>query len=221
MKKYAAVGLGSFGYYIAKSLFEEGNEVVAIDSDKDKVQAIAPYSTNAIVMDATDKKKLKVLGLEDMDAVVVSTGDKISVSILICFYLREMGVKHILCKAEDDDHGEILKLVGANEIIRPDKDMAYRITRRLSKPNVLNFIPLEKGYDIIQVNPPPVFVGKSLVELDLRKKHGVHIIAIKETDSEKMKLVPPADYMIRATVILIILGKDEDIEKIKELKDMV
>ena len=211
------IGLGTFGYYVAKGLYTEGNEVIAIDIDKDKVQTIVPYSIDAIVMDATDKEKLKALGLEETNAVVVSTGNKISVSILICYYLAEIGVKRILCKAEDDDHGEILKLVGANEIIRPDRDMAARITRSLSKPNVLNFIPLEKGYDIIQITPPEVFVGKSLIDLDLRKKHGVHIIAIEEKDSEKMHLVPSADYRIKNTDIMIILGKDEDIEKIKEL----
>jgi trk system potassium uptake protein len=217
MKKYGVIGLGTLGYHVARGLYEDGNEVIAIDVNKDKVQAIVPYSSYAVVMDATDKEKLRTLGLEEMDAVVVSTGHKISVSILICYYLAEIGVKRILCKAEDDDHGEILKLVGSNEIIRPDKDMAARIVRSLSKPNVLNFIPLEKGYDIIQAYPPEAFVGKSLIELDLRKKHGVHIIAIKEKDSEKMHLVPSADYTIRETDAMVIIGKDEDIEKMKEL----
>jgi trk system potassium uptake protein len=217
MKRYGVIGLGSFGYYIAKGLYTEVNEVIAIDIDKNKVQTIVPYCTDAIVMDATDKEKLKALGLEEMDAVIVCTGDKISVSILICYYLREIGVKRILCKAEDEDHGEILKLVGANEIIHPEKDMAARITMGLSKPNVLNFIPLEEDYDIIQAYPPVAFVGKSLIELDLRKKHGVHVIGIKEKDSEKMQLVPPADYRIKETDIMIILGKDEDIKKMKAL----
>ena len=217
MKRYGVIGLGTLGYYVAKGLYEEGNEVIAIDMNKDKVQAIVPFSSDAIVMDATDKEKLKAIGLEEMDAVIISTGNKISISILICYYLREIGVKRILCKAEDDDHGEILKLVGSNEIIRPDKDMAVRITRSLTKPNVLNFIPLEKGYDIIQAYPPEAFVGKSLIELDLRKKHGVHIIAIKEKGSEKMQLVPPADYTIKENDTMVILGKDEDIEKMKEL----
>jgi trk system potassium uptake protein len=217
MKRYGVIGLGTLGYYIAKGLYEEGNEVIAIDMNKDKVQAIVSFSSDAIVMDATDKEKLKAVGLEEMDAVIISTGNKISISILICYYLREIGVKRILCKAEDDDHGEILKLVGSNEIIRPDKDMALRIIRSLTKPNVLNFIPLEKGYDIIQAYPPEAFVGKSLIELDLRKKHGVHIIAIKEKGSEKMQLVPPADYTIKENDTMVILGKDEDIEKMKEL----
>jgi trk system potassium uptake protein len=217
MKRYGVIGLGTLGYYVAKGLYEEGNEVIAIDMNKDKVQAIVSFSSDAIVMDATDKEKLKAVGLEEMDAVIISTGNKISISILICYYLREIGVKRILCKAEDDDHGEILKLVGSNEIIRPDKDMALRIIRSLTKPNVLNFIPLEKGYDIIQAYPPEAFVGKSLIELDLRKKHGVHIIAIKEKGSEKMQLVPPADYTIKENDTMVILGKDEDIEKMKKL----
>jgi trk system potassium uptake protein TrkA len=218
MRRYGTIGLGSFGYYIARGLYEDGNEVIAIDVSREKVQAIEQYSTDAIVMDATDKDKLKALGLEECDAVVISTGEKISTSILACYYLKEIGVKRIMVKAADEDHGNILRMLGATEIIHPEKDMAARITRGLSKPNVLNFVPLEKGYNIIQAKPPEPFAGKTLEELQLRKKYGVYIIGIKSKDSETMKLVPPADYLIQETDTMIILGKEEDIEKIKELK---
>lgn len=218
MKRYGAIGLGSFGYYIAKGLYEEGNEVIAIDIDREKVQAIEQYCTDGIVMDATDKEKLKTLGLEETDAVVVSTGDKISTSILACYYLKEIGVKRIVVKATDDDHANILRMLGATEIIHPEKDMAARICRGLSKPNILNYVPLEKGYDIIQVEPSESFVGKTLEELHLRKKYGVYVIGIKSKDSEKMQLVPPADHEIRESDTMIILGREEDIAKIKELQ---
>jgi trk system potassium uptake protein TrkA len=218
MKHFAVIGLGNFGFHAAKALFEDGNEVVAIDEDKARVQAVDPHSTKAIVLNATDKEALKSLGLENMDGVIVSTGTKISTSILICLYLQEFGVKNILAKAQDEDHGKILKRVGATEIIHPERDMAIRVSQGLSRPNVLDFVPLAEDYDLVQVGPPREFIGKSLKDLNLRAKYNVHIIAIKELVPENFVLVPPASFVIKDSDILIMLGKSEDIRKIKVLK---
>ena len=218
MKRFAVIGLGNFGFYAAKALFEDGNEVVAIDTNKARVQAIDPHSTEAVVLDATDKEALKTLGLENMDGGIVSTGTKISTSILICLYMQEIGVKKILAKALDDDHAKILKRVGATEIIHPERDMALRVARGLSRPNMLDFIPLADDFDLIQVGPPREFIGKSLSDLNLRAKHNVHIIAIKELVPENFNLVPPASFVIKDSDILIMIGKTEDIQRIKALK---
>ncbi|MFZ1987149.1 MAG: TrkA family potassium uptake protein [Desulfatitalea sp.] len=218
MKRFAVIGLGNFGFHAAKALYEDGNEVVAIDTDKARVQAIDPHCTEAVVLDSTDKEALKSLGLENMDGVIVSTGTKISTSVLICLYLQEIGVKKILAKALDDDHGKILKRVGATEIIHPERDMAVRISRSLSRPNVLDFIPLAEEFDLIQVGPPREFIGKSLKDLNLRAKYNVHIIAIKELVPENFILVPPAGFVIKDSDILIMLGKSEDVRRIKALK---
>jgi len=218
MKHFAVIGLGNFGFHAAKALFEDGNEVLAIDADKGRVQAIDPFSTEAMVLDATDKEAIKSLGFENMDAVIVSTGTKISISILICLYLQEIGVKKILAKALDDDHAKILKRVGATEIIHPERDMALRVSKGLSRPNILDFIPLAEEFDLIQVGPPSEFIGKSLMDLNLRAKYNVHVIAIKELAPENFVLVPPANFVIKDSDILIMLGKAADIRKIKALK---
>jgi len=218
MKRFTGIGLGNFGFHAAKALFEDDNEVIAIDTDKGRVQAIDPWSTEAVVLDATEKDSLKSLGLENMDGVIVSTGEKISTSILICLYLQEIGVKKILAKALDDDHGKILKRVGATEIIHPEREMALRISRGLSHPNMLDFIPLADDFDLVQVDPPREFIGKSLKDLNLRAKYNVHIIAIKELVPENFLLVPPANFVIKDSDILIMLGKSEDIRRIKALK---
>jgi trk system potassium uptake protein TrkA len=152
-----------------------------------------------------------------MDGVIVSTGTKISISILICLFLHEIGVKKILVKALDQDHEKILKRVGANEIIHPERDMAVRISRGLSRPNVMDFIPLADEFDLIQVGPPRAFIGKTLKDLNLRAKYNVHIIAIKELVPENFILVPPANFVIKDSDVLIMLGKSEDIRKIKAL----
>ena len=218
MKKFAVIGLGKFGFHVAKALFEDGNEVIAIDQDRNRIQEIDPYCTEAIVMDATDKEKLKALGLENMDSVVLSAGSKISNSILVCLHLQEIGVKKILAKALDDDHAKILKKIGATEIIRPEMAMAVRVARGLSTPNILDFIPLAEDYNLLQVDPPRAFIGKTLRDLDLKARYNVFVIAIKELVPENFVLVPPASFLIKDSDVLILLGKEQDISKIKELK---
>lgn len=218
MKKYAVIGLGSFGFNVAKSLYEEGADVLAIDTDKTMVQAIDPHSSEAIVLDATDRDALKSLGLQTIDGVVVATGTNPSTSILICLYLQEMGVKKILAKALDDDHAKILMKVGATEIIHPERDMARRVARSLARPNMLDFIPLAEGFELVQVGPPAEFIGKSLSEVNLRARHGVFVIAIRQFVPEQFILVPPANFVIKDSDVLVMLGKSEDINKIKALK---
>ena len=218
MKKFAVIGLGKFGFHVAKALFEDGNEVIAIDQDRNRIQEIDPYCTEAIVMDATDKERLKALGLENMDSVVLSAGSKISNSILVCLHLQEIGVKKILAKALDDDHAKILKKIGATEIIRPEMAMAVRVARGLSTPNILDFIPLAEDYNLLQVDPPRAFIGKTLRDLNLKARYNVFVIAIKELVPENFVLVPPASFLIKDSDVLILLGKEQDISKIKELK---
>jgi len=218
MKKFAVIGLGKFGFHVAKALFEDGNEVIAIDQDRNRIQEIDPYCTEAIVMDATDKERLKALGLENMDSVVLSAGSKISNSILVCLHLQEIGVKKILAKALDDDHAKILKKIGATEIIRPEMAMAMRVARGLSTPNILDFIPLAEDYNLLQVDPPRAFIGKTLRDLDLKARYNVFVIAIKELVPENFVLVPPASFLIKDSDVLILLGKEQDISKIKELR---
>ena len=149
--------------------------------------------------------------------MIVSTGTSSSISIMICLYLNELGVKRILAKALDPDHEKVLRRVGATDIIHPERDMALRISRSLSRPNMLDFIPLSAEFDLIQIEPPKEFVGVSLKDLNLRAKYEVHIIAIKKHYPEDFVLVPQASYVIQATDTLIILGKSGDINRIKVL----
>jgi trk system potassium uptake protein TrkA len=218
MRRFAVIGAGSFGFHVAKALYESKNQVIAIDRHKEKVQAIEPHCTSAIVQDVTDIEALKGLGLDEMDAVIVSTGADIKPSILICFHLSRMGVKRIIAKAEDDDHGEILTQLGAAEIIRPEREMAQRLALRLTSPNILDFLPLEEEYTIAQIEPPRSFIGKSLMELELRKRYKVNVIAVKELVPERFVMVPGAEFTVKDSDILVILGKKADLAKIKELR---
>ena len=132
MKRFAVIGVSSFGFYLIKALFEEGHEVLAIDMDQHKAQSVDSYSDEALVLDATDKDTLATLGLEDANSVIVSTGSRIHSSVLICLYLSELGIKDIVVQCEDTDHEKILQKVGATRVVHPDRDAGYRLAHSLS-----------------------------------------------------------------------------------------
>ncbi len=215
--KFAVIGLGSFGSNIAKTLYEKGNEVLAVDEDKEKIDEVKNFVSHAVHMDAADKENLKALGIKDMDVVIVSLGPEMEASILTVHYLNEMETKRIVAKALTEDHAKILESVGATEIIYPEKDMAIKTALKLSCPNVLEYLPLISGFGIQEIAPPEKFIGKTLRELDLRNKYGIQIIAIKELIPEKTTFVPKADFVFKDSDILVIMGEDKQLEKINAL----
>jgi trk system potassium uptake protein TrkA len=217
MKRFCVIGVGNFGYYVARVLFENRHEVTAIDAVQEKVQRIKDYSSAAIQGDAASKDFLISQGIQDMDAVIVATGQRSNISTLITLFLKELEVKRILVKSVDDDHSRILKKVGATDIIQPEKDMAQKTAHALSYPNILDFIPLAEEYSITEVAPPRHFIGKDLITLNLRQKYQVTIIAVKDVLDEKLLPAPPPDYVIKDSDLVILIGQTEDIEK--ALKD--
>lgn len=218
-RKYTTIGLGNFGFYMTRTLFEEGNDVIAIDKDEERIQIIRPYCSQAILGDATQKEMLKTLGLEEMDAVIVSMGDDANAATLITLYLKEFGVKRIVVKATNEDHGSILNKVGATDVIFPEKDMAVKVARSLTTPDILDYIPMSGDYLIAEIAPVEAFVGKSLAELQLRSKYNLNVIGIKELVPENFILVPPANFVIKHSDVMLVIGKREDINKVKKLKE--
>lgn len=212
-KKFCVIGLGNFGFHVVAALYAGGHEVIAIDTDKERVQAIKDICSYAILGDAASKDFLNSQGIAEMDAVVVSTGDRSHLSTLITLFLKELKVPRILVKAISEDHGRILKRVGATEVIFPEKDMAKRIAHNLVSPNVLEFIPLAEEYSLSESEPPKHFIGKTLVELDLRKEFHVTVIAIKDILTDQFLPAPPPDYLIKDSDLLILIGKTEDVDR--------
>jgi trk system potassium uptake protein TrkA len=216
-KKFTVLGLGSFGFSIAQTLFEEGNDVIALDIDNDLAQRVRPFCSQAIIGDATQKDMLATLGLDEMDAVVIGIGGNTSAATLVTLHVKELGAKRIVVKASNGDHGKILRKVGATQVIFPEIDMAVKVARNLSTPDVLDYFPMTGDYVIAEIAPVEDFVGKSLAELKLRSKYNVNVIGIKELIPENFIVVPPADFTIKDSDVLLVIGTREDIKKIKEL----
>jgi trk system potassium uptake protein TrkA len=217
-KKFCVIGLGNFGSHIVSTLYEAGHEITAIDTDKDKVQAVKDICDYAILGDAANKEFLASQSVHEMDAVVVSTGDSSHLSTLMTLYLKELKVRRILVKAISEDHGRILERVGATDVIYPEKDMAIRVARNMSSPNILEFIPLAEEYSLSETEPPKHFLGKTLIELDLRKKYHLTVIAIKDVLTDQFIPAPPPTHVIKDSDILVILGKTDDIDKALTLR---
>jgi trk system potassium uptake protein TrkA len=214
MKKFAIIGLGSFGSNVARTLYQRGYEVVAIDKDKGRIEEAKSFSSHAVLTDASAKENLEALGITDMDVVVVSLGSAMEASILTVLHLHELGIKRIVAKASTEDHGKILDAVGATEVINPEKDMAVRTALKLTSPHILECLPLLSGVSIEEIAPPERFIGKSLRDLDLRNKYGIQVIAVRELIPERTLYVPPADFVIKDSDVLIVMGEETMLEKL-------
>lgn len=215
MGQYVVIGLGNFGFNTAISLMKKGNEVLVIDSNEKRVEKIKDLVTEAIIADAKEKSILQEFITVNTDAVIVNLGDTIESSALVTSYLKELGVKHIIVKVVEEIHGTILKKLGAIEIVNPEKDSAIRLSERLTSPNLIEHIPLAPEYSIVEIVVPDKFTGKSLKELQLRNKYNLEVIAVKDVLTEKFKLIPSADYKLEPDVVIIVVGKKEDLSKIK------
>ena len=215
MKSIAVIGLGQFGEHLATSLSKHGAHIIAIDTDQEKVNKISDEVAHAYVADARDKEVLETLIPKDIDAVVVSLGEEIEPSILCTLHLTNLGIKKIVVKAVSDDHGSILKAIGAHEIVFPERDMAEKTARNLIERNMADLLTLTEEYSIKDIEPLHEFIGKSLIELDLRNRYKIYVIALKDRhDPEKITILPYGDTKIQHNHILTVIGKDEDINNI-------
>ena len=215
MKRVIVVGLGIFGFNIAKDLYESGLEVIAIDKNKELVQRIKDFSTRAILADATDKELLETIGIQEDDVVIISFGEDLAASTLLTLHLKEFKVKEIIVKAPNEDHKRILEKVGATEVIIPEKEMAVKVAKSLISPNVLDYIPLTQDYTICEIAPPTSFLGKTIGDLQLRKKHHIGVIATRDVLTDQVQMIPSADFVIKDSDILVVIGKEQDIQKLQ------
>ena len=152
-----------------------------------------------------------------MDAVIICIGTVLSDSILATLNLKEIGVEVVLAKAISEAHGRILQKIGASEILFPEKDMAISLAERLHNPNMLDYLPFLEGYSIIQLASPKIFIQKSLRELNLINQYGVQVIAIKESVPDRMNLIPTAEFIIKDSDTMILLGPNEALDKLRDM----
>jgi len=215
MRQFLVVGLGRFGSSLARTLYNLGYDVLGIDRDEEIIQNIANDITHAVQADATDENTLKALGVRNFDVAIVSIGDDIQSSILITIMLKEMGIKYVVAKAQSQLHGKVLYKVGADRVVFPERDMGVRVAHNLISSNILDYIELSPDYSIVEIASVPEWYNKSLGQLDMRRKYGLNVMAIKR-DNNNVIISPHAEVVILKDDILVVVGHKEDIEKLEK-----
>lgn len=209
---FGIVGLGRFGTALAITLAEAGKEVIVVDQNEEKVKAMRQYTEYAFVCDNLSKATLSEVGIQNCDTVIVCIGSRIDTSILTTLNVVSLGVPHVISKATSQDQGAVLEKIGA-EVVYPERDMAIRLGKKLLSGNFLDFIFLDNDIEIQQVPVSGFIKGKTIQEINIRKKYGLNIIAIEHDQNTIIELSP--DYKLQSEDIIIVIGKVQNIRKLE------
>lgn len=211
---FAVIGLGRFGGSICRTLTDEGMEVLAIDINEERVNEYAMIASHAVVGDTTDEAVLKSLGIRNFDHVIVAIGDDIQSSILTTLILKELGVGRITAKAQNDYHEKVLRKIGADSVVHPERDMGRRIANNMASSNVVDYLELSDEHSIVEIVVNGRLSGHTIMDLDIRKKYGLNIVAIKR--GEEIIVSPQAKETFHANDVLIVIGTDQDIDRFEK-----
>ena len=211
--EYGIIGLGTFGSNLAKNLSRAGKEVLAIDQDENKVDAIKDYVEEALIVKSLDKNVLEEAGIQNCHTVIICISKDTAISVLTTLNVINMKVKRVLAKANSDDHGAILEKIGA-EVIYPERDMADRIGNMLTNSRSLDFIKLKGNVSVTEFRIPSNLIGKTLKESKIRDKYKLNVIAL-ENDDETTTIADP-NHIFKEEDYVVVLGSDENIRAFEQ-----
>ncbi|MCA9287818.1 MAG: TrkA family potassium uptake protein [Phycisphaerales bacterium] len=217
----AVLGLGRFGSRLATQISRGGEEVLACDRDRNAVEAIAADVAQAVILDVTDEASMRSRGVHKVKAAVIAIGEDFEASVLATVILKQMKVPRIIARARSRTTAEVLKRVGADDVVLAEDEAADRWAGRILGPRVLNQIEFHEGYSIVEFVVPEAWVGKGLADLDVRRKYALHIVAVKRADAEapggvRVAVLPPGE-PLEARDVLIVMGQDKDLAKLGEV----
>ena len=211
-KQYIVIGCGRFGSSVAKKMCQLGNEVMVIDKEEDSINNIAELVTHTAIVDVTEERDLKSIGLGNFDVVIVAISSDIRASIMATVMAKEMGVPKVVCKAKDELQAKVLYKIGADKVVFPERDMGIRLAYNLASENILDQINLDPEYSIMEIVTPQNWVGKTIIELNLRAKYDITVLAVKTQSG--LKVMPSPNYKMQEKNILIIIGNTDKISDI-------
>lgn len=214
-KQVCVIGLGHFGSELAIAL-SSNCEVLAIDRDPELVNEIGDRVHRALALDIRDETTLASVIPEELDEAIVSMGENLESSILCTLYLKRLNVPFIRVKALSDDHASVLRQVGANEVIFPERETARRVAAHVANPNLLDFVPLGGDYQVMEIKPPRTMYGHTLGELNLRASYDVFVIAVQRPEPENLEFLPGPEYRVRLGDVLVMIGQARDLLRLQE-----
>lgn len=214
-KQFLVIGAGRFGSSVARSLYNQGHDVMVMDNDEEKVQQYSNVVTNAVKADASSESCLKAIDVKHFDTVVLAIGDDMQASIMAAILLIELKAKRVVAKARTELHGKVLDKVGVNQVVFPERDMGQKLARSLIAPTIIDMIELSDDYSVVEVNAPENMVGKSLKEINLRARYGISIIALRRNNGNKTIISPVAEEIINKEDIIVAIGENRYLKKME------
>jgi trk system potassium uptake protein len=214
-KSVLIIGAGRFGLSVARTLYNLGHEVMVVDKDENLIQQISGDLTTAVTANTTSEASLKALGVNDFDAVVLAIGFDTQASIMTAILLVEMEAKYVVARAQTDLHGKVLEKIGVNRTVYPERDMGQKLAHSLIAPTIIDLIELSKDYSVVEVMAPDEMIGKSLMELDLRARLGVSVIALRRLNGEKMNIAPAAEDRIEKGDLIVAVGENKHLKRLE------
>ena len=211
MKSVLVIGMGRFGTHLAQKMIDLGNEVMIVDNDADLINELASRFSDSMIGDCTDEAVLKEIGVDDFDICFVTIGSNYAATVEITSLLKDLGAKKIVVKAGRDRHMKILKKLGADEIVYPEREMAEHLAVKFSSNSIFDFIKLDDDFAVYEINVPKNWIGKSISGLDVRKKYNMNIIAVKSFGEINSSVLP--SYVFRESDNIIIVGKEDELKK--------
>lgn len=213
-KQFVVIGCGRFGSSVATQLYDMGFEVMAVDKSEETIQNLADKVTYAVQADAIDENSLSAIGIRNFDVAVITIGADIQSSILVTLMVKELGVKTVVAKAQNELHGKVLYRIGADRVVFPEREMGIRIAKNLVSDNILEYIQLAPDYSIMEVKALDSWIGKNLMEIDMRSKYGINVMAIKHNDDINIAVM--ATDIIKENDVLVVIGHNDDLNKLEE-----
>lgn len=217
MKRIAVVGLGNFGFTLAKALAENGHDVIAVDIDGSVVDRMAPYVAQAVAGDATDIDTLRSMGAGDADAAIISTGDEISASILTTMAFHDLKVEEIYVKVVSSDHARVMHRLNVTDTVFPEHDTAIALAVRLGGSALLNYVQLGEGFNIQEMAVPDQWYGKTIRELGLRQKYEINIVALHDVLADQIIPSPDPEYVLKDSDTLLVAGTESALKHVASL----
>jgi trk system potassium uptake protein TrkA len=218
MKQFAIIGLGAFGIRMLDELLSVTDEIIIVDKDREVIEKYKDKAKAAYITDAINETALSKIIPSDIDSVIVDLGGKIEVSIMATNYLKKIGVKDIVVKAQTDEHGEVLSMVGATRIVFPDREAAIRIAPMLASSLLFNFMPISENLALAEVRVNDACRGKTLLEANLRKEYGLNVVALRQVDADDFAFVNDPGYVFSDNDVLLVAGTESSINAFSQGK---
>lgn len=209
-KTYAVLGLGRFGMPLATKLAQSGADVIGVDMDEERVRAFREYSEYAFVAKKLTKEVLEDIGIQDCDVAVICIGSRVETSILVTLNILNLGVPNVISKASSAEQGEVLRRLGA-DVVYPERDMALRTAKKILRENLVDYLSIGKDIEIIEIEISNKMVNKTILELDLRKKYKLNVIAIRHDEESNIEVRP--DCILHEGDTIAVIGREENVTR--------